>query len=454
LDVVALAASALLIASPPVRAEPADEHAADPADRYPRLGIAGEHRTRYETLSDQFRPGFDTRDRVLALRTSVTLTAQWPRWRVVGELMDSRAELNDSGSVVSPTAINTLEPLQAYASWQRRDLLGEGNESVLDVGRMTVNLGKRRLLARNAFRNALNSFTGVHWQLRRSSGSTFRAFYLEPMRPLPSAANELLANDSELDRAARDTTLRGIAYELPALRANTRLELYALSLRADERVVDRHVDTAGLRVHRDRDPGKWHYEVELMSQSGRMTELAAGAAVRLLDHKARFGHLEIGYSFDAPAAPALTLQLDSASGDDDPDDLRSGRFDTLFGSRRFDFGPTGIYGPFARANLETPGLRLELAPARDWTTMVAYRSYRLDAARDAWTTTLLRDATGAAGRSLGRQLEASAAWRGMGGSLGAETGFAYFTKGTFVERTAPALAEPSIYLYAAVTYSF
>ena len=62
-------------------------------------------------------------------------------------------------------------------------------------------------------------------------------------------------------------------------------------------------------------------------------------------------------------SPRLIFQYDYASGDDDPNDADNNRFDTLYGARRFDFGPTGIYGPFARANLSTPGMRIKLKPA-------------------------------------------------------------------------------------------
>ncbi len=50
-------------------------------------------------------------------------------------------------------------------------------------------------------------------------------------------------------------------------------------------------------------------------------------------------------------------------------------FDTLFGARRFDFGPAGIFGPFARNNINAPGTRLLVIPHRILTTFVAYRAW-------------------------------------------------------------------------------
>ena len=130
------------------------------------------------------------------------------------------------------------------------------------------------------------------------------------------------------------------------------------------------------------------------------------------------------------------MQFDFASGDDDPDDGDNNRFDTLFGARRFDFGPTGIYGPFARGNLVTPGLRLQLVPAKRVTSFVAFRSYWLADRNDTWTTAGLRDPAGGSGRYLGSQLEIRARWNLLPGNLKLEAGYAHVFDGRFM-RDAP-----------------
>ncbi|HEX5419279.1 MAG TPA: hypothetical protein VFY39_04700, partial [Gammaproteobacteria bacterium] len=85
-----------------------------------QFALSGQHRARYESLDPQFRVKPDTHDQVLALRTDVLLRAQWPHLGVAGELMDSRGELNDAGSTLSTSVINTAEPLQAYVDWTGR----------------------------------------------------------------------------------------------------------------------------------------------------------------------------------------------------------------------------------------------------------------------------------------------------------------------------------------------
>lgn len=149
------------------------------------------------------------------------------------------------------------------------------------------------------------------------------------------------------------------------------------------------------------------------------------------------------------------LQYDLASGDRDPNDLSIERFNTLFGARRFDFGPTGIYGPFARSNLDTAGVRVTLRPTQRLQAMLALGSFRLAEPRDAWVGVGLRDPSGAAGDSLGRQLEGSFIWDAVPDRLTLETGFALLAAGSFPERTAgAAFRGDSSYCYAALTTTF
>src|SRR6185503_7429138 len=127
----------------------------------------------------------------------------------------------------------------------------------------------------------------------------------------------------------------------------------------------------------------------------------------------------------------VLLQFDDASGDRDPNDAHNERFDTLFGDRSFDFGPTGILGIAARANLESPALRATLRPRPRWRCTLLYRRLELDEPRDEWVSSDYRDENGAAGVSLGRYFEASAAWTAIEDRLTVETGIARLAAGRF-----------------------
>jgi hypothetical protein len=439
-----------------VLAAPAARGADDPQ----RFEISGTQRTRYETLDSQFRAGLGADDQALALQTSVAMSFR-PTARVqfLAEIMDSRAERNDERSFVSGAIVDALEPIQLNVAVEMPDAFEPGAESTLRIGRMTLDIGKRRAVSRNRYRNTVNNFTGIDWHWQDPAGRDARAFYLVPMRALPSDVDALLGNEIELDHALRGSRLIGLYYQLPAFADKSVLELYALDYEvtppADQLATAVDLLTPGARLYRPAAAKRWSYEIEAMLQRGTSGGIVAGVARPDLRHRAHFAHLEIGYQFARAWAPQLLLQYDVATGDRNPNDERIERFNALFGSRRSDFGPTSIYGPFARSNIESPGVRLMLKPRPRWQTMVAYRSVSLEAPRDQWVGAGWRDATGASGASLGRQLEASFTWAAIKDRLSVETGFAQLRLGSFAQHTAgPAIGGDPTYFYAAVTTTF
>jgi len=155
--------------------------------------FGGTQRTRYETLDPQFRAGFSDSDQAVALQTTLVFNWRHDAWLVGGELMDSRSYANDTGSFANGTTTNALEPLQAYVAWRH-------DASTFRVGRVTQDLGKRRFVARNRYRNTVNNFTGVDWSWTGAEGRAARAFYWVPMRLLPADQASVL--DNEFDRTS------------------------------------------------------------------------------------------------------------------------------------------------------------------------------------------------------------------------------------------------------------
>ncbi len=441
-----VAAAALLLAA----------HVAAAQDGDGGFSFSGTHRSRYERVAPQFRSGLSDSDQALAMQTTLRFTARLPRLDVVSEIMDSRELLNDSGSFVSATGINALEPVQAYVALHARGP-GHRGASTVRIGRMTFDLGKRRLLARNRYRNTVTSFAGVDWQWHDARGRSARVFYTEPLTTLPSARAALLDNEPGLDHGLRDSTLWGLFYEPVHGPHGDTLEAYALSYRLSplDPAARSSLMSTGVRAYRAAEQGHWSYEVEGVLQRGQTGGTITGIARDDLDVHAYFLHLELGYTFDSRWAPTLTAQFDIASGDEDPLDARSERFDTLFGARRFDFGPTGIFGPFARSNLETPGVRLTFRPHPRWQAMIAYRSYRLASPRDEWVGSGFVDPTGRSGSALGRELEARFVWAAIEDRLDVETGVAKLTLGEFPATVegAAGRGDPG-YFYAALTTRF
>jgi hypothetical protein len=413
--------------------------------------FGGTQRTRYETLDPQFRAGFSNSDQTVALQT--TLAFNWRRdaWLVGGEIMDSRGYGNDLGSFANGTTANALEPIQAYVAWRHA-------ASTFRLGRVAQDLGKRRFVARNRYRNTINTFTGIDWSWTGDGGRAARAFYWVPMRILPFDQASALDNEYELDKGLRGSSITGFFYQFPTFANQHRLESYVFDAEAKLRndpAAAYDLVTLGARAYLAPKAKQWTYEVEAVLQEGESGGTVRGVARSDLDHQASFLHFEIGYQFDAPWAPNLMFQYDRATGDEDPADAKIERFNTLFGARRFDFGPTGIYGIASRSNIDSPGVRLTLRPGAKWQAMFSYRVLQLEAPRDAWIGSGWRDTTGAAGDAIGDHLEGQLTWAAIPDRLSFETGFGQLWAGRFAEQTAGAAfrGDPQYY-YVALTTTF
>ena len=426
------------------------------APEVPAVSFSGEHRARFESLDPpQYRPGFPPSDQSLSLRTGLRLDAAWPRAQLVLELVDSRAEQTVNDAPRSTSLVNTLEFIQAAVSWGITPAAAD-YESRITAALLTKNLGMRRLIARSRFRNTANAFAGVDWDWQSVAGQRINAFYLHPMRRLPDDDNGLSRNRHKPDDISRDTVLAGIYWQIPLQFDATIAEL--LVLRSDgpdtrSPGTSRHdLETVSVRVTRAAIPRQWDFEAEAITQRGWSS---ADDDSRMLRHRAQFLHLEAGYTFGSACGLRLAVQYDNASGDRNRFDDRAERFDTLYGARSFELGPSAIYGPFVRGNLKALGLRLTLRPYERMSMAVAYRGNWLASAADAWAAAGFRDEAGRSGDAIGRQLQASVNWAAIPSRLMLDFGITHLRYGQF-PRTAPSATarSRSTYTYTAITLRF
>ncbi len=436
--------------------------------------VSGEQRTRYETLDHEYRfrttpasppPGqgwADSQD-VLALRTLLLLEAKGDTLGGAVELVDSRQYGGNDEGFVDATMANPLDVLQAYADLQLGGLAGGKHR--LRVGRETIDLGSRRLVGRNGYRNTINSFHAVDWQWTGDAQS-LRAFWSRPterrpqsLDPLDSVPQQdrdldvLRDNDHQWDTVSTEQQFLGLAYE-SKLDERTSYDVYLFSLRErGDRTRRRELWTPGLHIGRARAPGALHWEAELTGQFGH-SKVNTSPSSQRLDHRAGFATAALGYTLDATWSPGLTASYAYATGDRDPNDDDNGRYDTLFGVRRLDYGPTGIFGAIARANLNSPELRFHLQPSQAIEIYLAVRGVWLAASRDAWTTSGLRDRTGQAGTHVGTQYELRLRWDVVPRSCQLDTGVAYLAEGDFQDLASLGQGQDSSYGYVQCTWSF
>ena len=401
----------------------------DPAHRPPVFSLSGDHRTRHERLSNQFRAGLDGVASALMLRTRVSAELEAGRFRLLAELQDSRAHLADSVTALTTSMVNPLELLQAHVEIPLDGLFQRKSRSVLRAGRFTMDIGGRRLISRNRFRNTSDGFTGIEWRWTGAGQSRLRAFYTLPVQRRVSG--NILDNGPRFDKEGRSVRFWGVRVSRPHLRRGDRGEVYYYGLgEADApglATADRHLHTIGARFHRPATIAGFDYEIESAFQFGRSR--ASKAAAADLAHVAHLQHIGAGYTLAAPGTPRLQLQFDHASGDRDPTDGRNNRFSSLYGSRSFEHGPSGIYGAFARANVTTPGIRLTLAPRTGVKLMGAVRGYWLASAADEWTTAGIGNTGGASARHVATQSELIGGWELVAARVRMEAGLVRLTAG-------------------------
>jgi len=131
---------------------------------------------------------------------------------------------------------------------------------------------------------------------------------------------------------------------------------------------DRSLNNLGLRASADPRPGHVDGGVEGIYQWGHVSASTAANAA-MLTASATFVRAHLGYSWAGKWKPHVLAEFDRASGDGTSGTY--GRFDTLFGFRRGDLAPSGLYNAIGRANILSPGLRIEVTPAPAWMRLSA-----------------------------------------------------------------------------------
>lgn len=392
--------------------------------------LDGTYRLRYESLGNAYRAGGTGGDQILASQLLASLKANGEH--VFGELEieDARSWLDDAGTPLGTDDVNTLEPLQAWIGWRQQD------QFMLKAGRVTLDIGSRRLMARQRFRNSINAFDGVYVSGQQQAWQ-WQTFYLKPVEIRPADRMSLEDSDIKIDKQS-DSQLWGLHLNR---NGNTTLELYYYGL--DEDNNGAQLSTVGFRNLKTVTVHQWDYEVEAAYQTGESGDL---------DVRAAMVHAHVGYQFADALSSRIELTTDYASGDKDPADNESNRFNTYFGVTRFDFGPTGIYGAIARTNIISPGMKWDFKPGKGKTAFIAYRAVWLDSTKDSQSRSGIRDARGESGRFVGNQIETR--WRmSINTQWQLELGGAYLMKGKFFEDAPNAPnAGDTTYVYSQLVY--
>jgi hypothetical protein len=408
------------------------------------LDLGLENRTRFESLDYPFRKGEEGTDAQVPQRSRLRIGLDGPGpLRFLVEFQDSRTHvLSNSGQVVfvNNTVVDTTDIQQLFASVTFLNFLETGLRTDVHLGRINMDIGQRRLVARNDFRNTTNAFDGGHLNIAWQKEWRVRAFLVKPTSRAEAVFDQPFGEGG--------TLFWGLFYENRQNSwVNTDLFYFGLNDESGGNS-NRTYTTLGMRLYKSPQKGKFDYEGETVWQFG---------STGPMDHFAYFQHAQLGYTFDAPWAPRFLAQYDYASGTRDPNGSQNGTFDSLFGARNFEFTPTGIFGPFFRSNISSPGWRLILQPIDELSLTMKFRVWYLAQARDAWVGSGLQDPTGQSGNFLGEDLQLKAQWY-LPFNLQFDFGYDHFFKGSYIQNLAKVPGNPpandSDYFYALTKVRF
>jgi hypothetical protein len=211
-------------------------------------------------------------------------------------------------------------------------------------------------------------------------------------------------------------------------------DLYYLGLHDQAKSANqRKYSTFGLRLFKNPRVGEFDYEIESDWQTGHRGTR---------EHFAHFQHVEAGYTFNRAWQPRAVALYEYYSGTANPNGNYDQTFDGLFGARRFDMIPTGVFGPFFRSNITGPGVQFYLQPRPGLRIYTKYRAWYLAQARDQWVGSGLQDPTGNAGNFVGQDVEIQVRWQ-VSLNFELEAGYDHFFKGSYIQTLAKVPSNPA-----------
>lgn len=401
------------------------------------LTLSGAMRLRYESLEGQARAGLRDSEELVSLRTILTADYHADDLLFRVELRDSRAFGVHPDAGISTNDVNTVELVQANVTADLGERFGTGTRTTVEAGRMTIRLGAGRLVVSDDYRNATTGYTGLRADHVLADGTSMTLLYVLPQIRLPEDIADLRSGKVQMDRENFDTQLWAATVTRPKLIGRMLGELTYVGLAErdspDRATRDRRLHSFSARLFAEPAPRKVDFDMEAIYQTGTISASLLANAERL-GVTAGFLHVDTGYTF--PGAPhiRLSVEYDWASGDRPGG--RYGRFDTIYGNRREEFAPSGLLSVVGRANISAPGVRVEVKPDKRFDAFAAWHPLYLASRTDAFSTSGVVDASGAAGSFAGHMVDMRARWWVVPKRLRAEFNATYIAKGRFLE-TAP-----------------
>tara|TARA_B100000614_G_scaffold241442_1_gene242589 strand:+ start:1369 stop:2706 length:1338 start_codon:yes stop_codon:yes gene_type:complete len=336
--------------------------------------VSGSFRVRYESLNNPIFPTSSTAreqsNQRLSTRFIVNSTVSYQNLAATIEIRDSRVFLDENDPTLTANQVNTLEPTQFFITYKPERESGLYEVSAIKVGRMELDYGSRRLLAKTAYRNATNSYDGIVVEARFADWQV-HGVYVLPVSRFPTDSESLDGNERAFDKSFSERKFFGVY--AASKDNNVKLQSYWLKEDDSEALATRNraLYTLSVDYTQPFDNGLIT-NIEVVGQTGTSYQTASANDTVEKDVRA---YMLFGYvGKQITDNTFLRAEVDYISGDNDTSDDTISDFDTLYGVRRFDFGPTDVYQAMPRRNLKAVGLRSVSKPAKAHNIMLGYKA--------------------------------------------------------------------------------
>ena len=390
-----------------------------------------EQTTRFELRRDIRMPELENDEQFL-LRSRVYLGVKkiLDPLRFGIEFQDSRQFMSDFPD--RDRDVDEADFLQAFVELYFADALGKDYPIQFRAGRMSFEYVDRRLVGRNRWRNTTNSFDGFRLRLGQPSADwQFDVFAVQPVARYMTSR----------DRPDEERWFYGMVGAWRRWSSYVTLEPYYFILdedRKDPDSADREIHTLGLHAFGPIGNTRFDYDFDTAFQFGKDGDRT---------HRAFAIYGEAGYTFDHAWRPRLSLSTAYASGDRDPDDDRSERFDKLFQVGH----PYSTTDFFSWQNTISPKIRLSMRPTSKLSVDTSYGAYWLASDDDAWVNAKRQDVDGRSGSFVGQELELRVRYK-VTKHIDLETGYSHFFPGSFVGNTGEADDGDLFYVQTTIHY--
>lgn len=225
------------------------------------------------------------------------------------------------------------------------------------------------------------------------------------------------------------------------------LEAYALLLMDHTALVGEvgtgHTDLVTLGLRAARETGRWKYTAEAAFQTGdvRGDDVSAFAVAVWI----RYTLAETSWK------PQLILEVDYASGDDDPADGDNGQMQTLFPTNHMWYGYADLVG---WSNILDLRLALSATPRETITITVEYHHFRRPEDQGAWINAggaVVRPGAIGVSNHLGDEIDFTFTWK-PARQVSFLLGWSIFFPGGFLEDTGDSPVANFAYVQGRVTF--